>query len=299
MSSKTTTPQLVKKMPQYAEEVTEGVTPATPTFTSWGPTESISLNVDGQFIDIDQLQEDLVAIIQGLQKYEFKLKYYALKSATGTTPSKYAVNAQNYATPAVSISASLAFVWSVYLNSIENFIIANGCRAKDFSVNMEIGKPIEFNVTFTCTNITTPSATGPVGATYAANPTGAVLGWLDGGAAPVSWNAVGINCKKISVSLNRNTNPDYVLGQAAPFSTQPHGRRISGDFQTLWTSTTLETDFKTPSSRTLIITLDSTNSHSLTLSSSNIVSYKRDKTASDTSAVVEDVTFRCLTASLT
>lgn len=299
MSSKTTTAQLVKKMPQYIEEVTEGTTPTSPTFTSWGATESISLNIDGQFVDIDQLQEDLISIIQGLQKYEFKLKYYALKAASGTTPSKYAVNAANYTTPAGTISSSLTFLWSVYLNGTENFIVANGCRAKDFSVNLEVGKPTEFNVTFECTNIVTPSSSGPSGATYAANPTGAVLGWLDGGATPVSWNASGINCKKISVSINRNTNPDYILGQAGPFSTQPHGRRISGDFQTLWTATTLETDFKTPTSRTLVITLDSTNSHSLTLSSTNIISYKRDKSGGDTTAIVEDTTMRCLTAALT
>lgn len=296
---KTTTGQLIIKMPQYIEEVTEGTTPTSPTFTSWGATESISLNIDGQFVDIDQLQEDLIAIMQGLQKYEFKLKYYALKSASGTTPSKYGVNAQNYTTPAGTISSSLTFIWSIWLNGVENFIVANGCRAKDWSVNMEIGKPTEFNVTFECTNIVTPTSSGPAGATYAGVPSGAVLGWLDGGATPVSWNASGINCKKISISLNRNTNPDYILGQAGPFSTQPHGRRISGDFITLWTATTLETDFKTPSARTLVVTLDTTNSHSLTLSNCSIVTYKRDKAGSDTAAIVEDTTIRALTVALT
>lgn len=298
MTGKTTTGQLIIKMPQYIEETTEGTTPTSPSFNMWGATESISLNIDGQFVDIDVLQEDLIAIMQGMEKYEFQLKYYIPKGASDTTPTKYAVNAANYATPAGTISASLSFLWSIWFNGVENFIIATGCRAKDWSVNMEVGKPTECNVTFECMSIATPSTSGPSGAIYAANPTGAVLGWLDGGSTPVSWNASGINCKKVSVSIARNTAPDYILGQAGPFGTQPHGRRISGDFQTLWTSTTLEADFKTPSSRTLVITLDTTDSKTLTLANANIVTYKRDKTGADTSSIVEDTTFRCLTAVL-
>lgn len=299
MVNKTTTAQLFVNQPQYIAETTEGTLPTSPTFTSWGAVESLSINIDGQFVDIDVLQEDLIAILQGMQKYEFKMKYYELKSAGGSTPSMFAVNSANYATPSGTISQSLSFLWSIWLNGTINYITASGCRAKDWSMDMEIGKPTEFNVTFECMSIATPTSSAPSGATLASNPSGSVIGWLDGGSTPVSWNSTGINCKKITLTLARNTAPDYVLGQAGPYGTQPHGRRISGDFQTLWTATTLETDFKTPSARTLVITIDTTNSHALTVSNTSIVTYKRENAGSDNSATIEDTTFRALTVALT
>ncbi len=67
----TTSSQLFQHPLQYIEETTlgEGVTPTSGSTTATPPVQTLSLNIDGQFIDISQVgNEDMASIIQGLQK---------------------------------------------------------------------------------------------------------------------------------------------------------------------------------------------------------------------------------------
>lgn len=293
----TTTAQLFAKHPQWVAESTEGTIPtSSPSFTSLGVVKSCSIKVNGNFVDIAQVgSEDLITIIQGQQEYETSFTL-TLLNITGLLDR--AIDSANYGTPSGTISQSISIIFSIYLNGTENYIICKGSRVKDFSLNMEVGKETEVTVSFVHTTITTPSSShGLTTPTFASTPSGSVWGWTDGGTAPISWNSSGIDCKKFTINVNRNTKSDYTLGNLDPHSSQPHGRRITGDFTVLWTATTLEADFKSGTARTLVATIK-TSTGVITVTGAKIVEYSRDGDIGSDEAIVENCTFRALSVAV-
>lgn len=291
----TTTPNLFVKHPQWVAESTEGTTPtASPSFTSLGAVKSMSIKINGNFVDVAQLgAEDLITIVQGQQDYETSFKLSAV-NATGIVARL--IGAYNYATPSGSINETISILTSVYVNGTETFILCKGSRIKEGSISWDIGKETEISVSFTHTKIITPITTANAGLTtptYASLPSNAVYDWLAGGATPVSWNASGILCKKFTLNIARNSKPDYTLGNLDPHSSQAHGRRISGDFTNLWTSTTLETDFVAGTARTLAIVLK-TSVSTITITGAKITDYSRDGDIGSDEAIIENCTFRAL-----
>ena len=232
--AKTTTATLFVKHPQWVAESTEGTTPtASPSFTSLGAVKTASIKVNGNFVDIAQVgSEDLISIIQGQQEYETS---FTLSAVNATGIIARLIGASNYATPSGLINETISIIFSIYLDGTENYIICKGSRIKEGSITMDIGKETEITVSFVHTTITTPNSShGLTTPTFASLPSGAVWGWTDGGTTPVSWNSVGQLCKKVTINIARNSKPDYTLGNLDPHSSQPHGRRITGDFTTLW-----------------------------------------------------------------
>ena len=291
----TTSPVLFVKHPQWVAESTEGTTPtASPSFTSLGAVKTMGIKINGNFVDVAQLgAEDLITIVQGQQEYETQ---FTLSTVNATGIIARLIGAYNYATPSGLINETISILASVYVNGTETFILCKGSRIKEGSISMDIGKETEISVTFTHTSIITPITTANAGLTtptYATLPSGAVYDWIAGGTTPVSWNASGILCKKITINIARNSKPDYTLGNLDPHSSQAHGRRISGDFTTLWTNTTLETDFKAGTARTLAIVIK-TSVSTITCTSTKIVDYSRDGDIGSDEAIVENCTFRCL-----
>lgn len=297
MTNKTTTGVLFVKTPQYVVEATEGTTPtASPSFTAFGAVDSLSLKVNNNFVDVSQLgAEDLITIIQGMNSYETNLKMTVLNS----TVVKRAVNAANYGTPTGTVSETFTLLFSIYLNGTENFILCKGSRIKDVSFTRDVGRADEWSINLIHTTITTPSSSsGLTTPTYASTPSGTVWGWLDGGANPVSWNAAGIDAKRISLTVNRNTDADYILGATDPTSTQTHGRRIGGDFTVLWSSTTIEADYKAGTARSLAIVVKSATS-TITVSNALITDYSRDSGSDDSGAILESCSFKAPTITMT
>ena len=297
MSEQTTTAQLIAKHPQFVAETTEGTkVTASPNYTSLGVVKSIAIKINGNFVDISQVaSEDLIDIIQGMQEYETQ---YTMTVQNITSILDRLIDPANFATPVGTVSETLNIVFSVYHDGTEKYIFCLGSRLKEGSVTMETGKETEVSVTFTHTSITTPNATsGLTTPTHATLPTGAVLGWMDGGADPISWNAVGLNCKKFSFNINRNSKTDHTLGNLDPYSSQPHGRRITGDFTVLWTNTTLETDFKAGTARALVATID-TGVGVITITGAKIVDYARDEGSDDEDSVIEQCTYRALSVGI-
>lgn len=289
----TTSSVLFVKHPQWVAEATEGTTPtSSPSFTSLGAVKTMSIKINGNFTDVAQLgAEDLITIVQGQQEYETQFTL----SAVGTAGIiARLIGAYNYATPSGLINETISILTSIYVNGTETFILCKGSRIKEGSITMDIGKETEVSVTFTHTSIITPITTANAGLTtptYATLPSGAVWSWLDGGSTPVSWNASGILCKKVTLNIARNSKPDYTLGNLDPHSSQAHGRRISGDFTTLWTNTTLETDFKAGTARALAIIIKSGTS-TITVTGAKITDYARDGDIGSDEAIVEQCTFR-------
>ena len=292
---KTSSSTLFVKHPQWVAESTEGTTPtASPSFTSLGAVKSASIKIGGNFVDVAQLgSEDLITIVQGQQSYETQ---FTLSAVNATGIIARLIGAQNYATPSGLINETISILFSIYLDGVENFILCKGSRIKDGSISLDIGKETEITVSFVHTTIIAPISTANAGLTtptYATLPSGAVYDWISGGTTPVSWNAVGLLCKKITLNIARNSTVDYTLGNTDPHSSQAHGRRVSGDFTTLWTDTTLETDFRAGTARTLAIVIK-TSVSTITITGAKIVDYSRDGDIGSDEAIVEQCTFRGL-----
>ena len=289
----TTSSVLFVKNPQWVVEATEGTTPtSSPTFVSLGAVKSASIKIGGNFVDVAQLgKEDLITIVQGQQDYETSFTL----AATGTAGIiARLIGVYNYGTPTGTVNESISILFSIYVNGTENFIICKGSKIKEGSISMDIGKETEITVTFTHTTITTPAASsGLTTPSFASFPSGAVFDWTSGGATPVSWNASGILAKKVTINIARNSKSDYTLGNLDPHSSQPHGRRISGDFTTLWTNTDLETDFKAGTARTFAVVIK-TGTSTITVTSAKITDYARDGDIGSDEAIIENITFRAL-----
>jgi hypothetical protein len=259
-----------------------------------GAVKTAAIKINGNFVDVAQLgSEDLITIVQGQQEYETS---FTLSAVNASGIIARLIGAQNYATPSGLINESISILFSVYVNGTETFILCKGSRIKEGSIALDIGKETEITVSFTHTTIITPITTANAGLTtpsFASLPSGAVWDWTSGGSSPVSWNATAILCKKITINIARNSKSDYTLGNLDPHSSQAHGRRISGDFTTLWTNTTLETDFKAGTARTLAVVIK-TGTSTITCTSSKIVDYSRDGDIGSDEAIIENCTFRCL-----
>jgi hypothetical protein len=291
----TSSSTLFVKHPQWVVETTEGTTPtSSPSFTSLGAVKSASIKINGSFVDVAQLgAEDLITIVQGQQEYETS---FTLSVVNATSIIARLIGVYNYGTPTGTVNESISILFSLYMNGTENFIICKGSKIKEGSISMDIGKETEVTVSFVHTTITTPFSTANAGLTtptFATLPSGAVFSYLDGGATPVSWNATGILCKKLTLNIARNSKSDYTLGSIDPHSSQPHGRRISGDLVNLWSNTTLETDFKAGTARTLAVVIK-TGTSTITLTGTKIMDYSRDGDIGNDDAIIETVNFRCL-----
>lgn len=286
-----TSASLFDYVPQFIEETTEGTTPTSGTCTAIGAVQTMSIKRNGNFQDIAGLGvEDLIEIVQGQQEYEISITYFA---PTASTYLKYLVDAANLGTPTNTISASQSIVFGLPLNGTTNYIVCKGCRVRDGSIKMEVGKATEITVNIICMSIAAPTSTAPTGLTLASTPSGNVQDWLEGGTTPISWNASGVNAKSATININRNTKAEHTLGNANPYGTMSHGRRISGDFTVLWTNTTLETDFAAGTARTFAMVVDD-SVYTLSVTGAKIVDYTRDYDTNSGDAIVEQCTFRGL-----
>lgn len=289
---------------QFIEEVTEGTTPGVGAWTAVGQALSLSYKTDGGFVETAQIgPEDINALSQGLQGHTFTVRYRASSSAF----IKRAINAQNFATPTGTISASLSVMFGIYLNGpTENFIIFKGVRAKSCTVTAELGRPTEFSIDFVALSIAVPATTTPGGTLVSAFPTAAVYDWLSGGTTtPLRWgtdSAAGqVPATRFTVTIERNTNVDFTLGNANAIGSLPHGRRISGEFTLYWNldlmgnASTLENDFRNGTARLLKYYMSSTTDYLDFGSTVKLTAYSRDHDSEDTNALVETAEFKALT----
>jgi len=292
-----TTSHLWKKPLQFVVETTEGTTPtASPVFTVCPPVKSLSIKKDGGFVDAAQIGvEDLAKVIEGLRTFETSITFYPTATTTDEAFFQRAIQASNPGTPAGTISETHSMLYSFYLNNVENFVLLKGSRAKSVSIKMAMGQPHEITIEFVHMDIIKPISTANAGLTTPTFVTtfnaGAVHDWLSGGATPVSLISQTLDCTEFNCTINRNTTQDHILGAAGPHSSQPHGRRISGDCKNLYTIVTAETSFRAPTQGTITAVL-STGVSTLTITNAYITSLGVDYGADDTEATVEALGFK-------
>lgn len=294
--AKTTTFKLLSHPYQIAAEVTEGTPPSNATFTAI-PIKSLGIKKDSEYVDVSQLgPEDLIALIQGLKKYETQIKFLLDNS----TFLKRLINAANYGTPAGTISESFTAVIGIYLNGQVNYIIFKGSRPKDGNLKLALGKEHEVTMNLVHTDITVPNtAHGLTSPTLTQTfPSGPVWSWTSGGPDPVSLGGSALDCTEFNLSINRNTKVDHTLGNLKPHSSQPHGRRIGGDFTCLWTGTALETAYENGTAQTLAVVLK-TSVSTLTISNAVIKTYSRDGDSDSDETAVEKAGYGAPTIQVT
>lgn len=294
---KTTTPQLVVYPLQYIPEVTEGTVPTSGTPIAVGLNSMISIKKDGQWVEVAQLgPEDLAGLTQGPQKYPVQVKYNPVDSNL----LKIAVNSANYGTPTGTISTSLSFILAAYFNGTINYIVFSGVRPGQIQYDRDIGKPDVVSIDLVCMSIAAPTSSAPTGLTLVTTfLTGPAWNWLSGGANPLTDGGSSQDCKKFSITVNRNVKEDYTLGNLNPFGTQPHGRRIAWNADCLWDSqSTFESDFAAGTPRTMILTL-LTSTSVLTLSNAYKTNYSRDEDVSSDMSIVETATGKAFTVGVT
>ena len=293
----TTTVQLLKKPLQFLAETTEGTTPGAGTATVCPPVKSISIKKDGNYVDVAQVgPEDLAKLVQGEQSFESSVTFYASSTSTDEAFFQRAIQAANFGTPAGTISETFSMWFTFYLNgTTENIVIFKGTRSKNVSIKGAVGKPHEITIDFVHTNITKPVAgSTPAGVTSVTTfNAGTIHDWLSGGVSPVAVIGSTLDCVEFNCTINRNTSADYVLGTVTPFSSQSHGRRISGDLKNLYTVVTQEGNYDTPTTGTITFVL-STGVSTLTVSTSSIITVSRDYGADDTEATVEQLGYKGL-----
>lgn len=296
MTNKLTSAELIVKPLQYLEETVEGVIDSTGDFIAVGVNSMISIKKDGQWVEVPQLSaEDLEGLIEGPQKYQFQIKYNPLDSNF----LKYGVNAADPASPSGTISKSLTMLFSVYFNGTEKYIIITGLRPNQTQIDLETGKPIAITVDCVSMMIGAPAAM-PSGVTLVDTPlTGSVWSWLTGGTGQVAYNSVSQDCKKFSITINRNAKEEYTLGDDNPGWILPHARKIafSGDF--LWDGvSTFEADQAAGTPQTIAVVL-LTSTSTLTLTSAQVTNYNRSHDIGSSMATVESITGKAISVAVT
>jgi hypothetical protein len=298
-----TSAQQFVKLPQFVEDTTEGTFPSSsPSFTSCGSCTSLDITKNNAVIPIGQVgSEDVLDIAAGTYSYQLSMRAQLIDSSFA----KRFINAVNWATPTGTIAATTSMIYSQYIfGATENFIKITSARPKRATLELSTNSPIVATYEMEAMNVAKPITTANGGLTtpsFASNPSGAVWVHTDGGAGPLVWNSIALNLKQISVTFERNTTAEPIIGQNTPYGTLPHLREITGSFTVLYTAqeaTTLETDFDSNASRTMVWTLKSATS-TLTFTGAEITNYTRAHAADDANALVEVCQFRAKAAVLT
>ena len=249
---------LIVRPPQYVEEVTFGTTPAvSPTLLWIGVVSKPDLSGGPESIDIPAVAtEDPYTIIQGKALYKLKLSYLLQQS----TFAKYGVVAR---VGAGTIDKSVSVLWSAKLNDVENYYFLKGARINSLTLKGGPGKPTSVDVEMWGKNSPLPNiSSGLTTPTFATDPATAPWRFEDGGAAPITWNAVAVEVTEITVKFARNLKPVYAGDNAAVevLYMPPAKRLITGSMTVVHTGTALLTDILTPALRTLAWVLKSATS---------------------------------------
>ena len=293
-----TTSQLFVKPLQYYYEVTEGTAfVASPTYWNIGAITSFNYKKDDNLIPVAQIgPEDVIDYAQGTTVRESSLTY----GLTDSTFLKRAVNAANFGTPTGTISQPYTLLYSFYLGgTTEYFTLLKGSRPKSCSITMEVGKVTEVTIDQVHTAIAAPATSnGLTSPTFQTFATGTVWDWTSGGANPITVNAVAQNCIKFTCNIERNTSMDYTLGNTAGFGSQPHGRRITGEFVTLNTGTAEDTLFDASTEHTIAAVLKSATS-TLTLSNCQLSVISREHSGDESNATVTTYSYTAESCNVT
>lgn len=284
------------KVLQYKGEGNTVSTPANygaaitnPAFTAVGKVTDINLQPDIQHSDTDVLgNEDVIDAVKTMENYTFTISF----EMTNTALINYAFSPSGGGTG--SIDESLTFMFSEYLDGVENYTAMYGCRPTTCTVNLDRGIWTA-TMTFMCKQITLPSATSPWNGqspTFATETGSATLTHTDAGANPFTWNSVAYPESRFSSTVTRGMAVQAVNGSAQIVYCKASTRRIDFSVDAFVKAVTLETDFLGKTERSAGYSISTSPNDDLAFTNCVITSYSRQKTATNADGFRESITAR-------
>lgn len=229
-----TAPWLFKKPPQYVEETSFGVTPASPVFKLMGSITGISPNIGITKEVVRSVgRRDPTTQTKMMEMFSGSFKYRPFDSDF----MKYGVNLPNDSSPAGTNAASVTILWSQLINNVEKYFILQGVKTDKISVEISkdggvvVGqdlrwyKSLMYKADATSAGITTPTYVPSIPNTqpWSSLTGGADPFTIEGTVWPVDRLKVDVNQNLFSISPNGSSSVEY-LGAGI--------REISVDFDT-------------------------------------------------------------------
>lgn len=266
-----------------------GVTPTDPTFTAVGKVTDLNLQPDVQHQDSDVLgNEDIIDAIKTGELHSFQITFEMRDTALvdyAFAPAGGGVG---------SIDESLSFMFSEYLDGVENWTVMRGCRPTSCTCSLNMGV-WEASMTFIAKDITVPSSTDPWAAeteTIATEPATAAMSHSGAGATPFTWNSVGYEESRFSTTVTRGMAVQRVNGIDTILYCKPSTRRVEFSADVFVKTNVLETDYTAKTERASTYVISTSPSKTFTYTNCVVTSHSRQKTASNADAFRETFTAR-------
>lgn len=266
-----------------------GVTPTDPTFIAVGKVTDINLQPDIQHQDSDVLgNEDIIDAVKTGELHAFQISFEMRDTVLidyAFAPSGGGVS---------SIDESLTFMFSEYLNGVENFTAMYGCRPTSCTATLNMGV-WEATMTFIAQDITVPDATSPWAAetpTHASEPATAAMSHSGAGADPLTWNSVTYPESRFSTTVTRGMALQKINGVDTIIYCKASTRRIEFSTDALIKTNVLEQDYTDKAKRACTYSISTSPSKTFTYVDCVITSHSRQKTASNADAFRESITAR-------
>ncbi len=254
----------------YRRETTPWVTPdpgAPTAMNFFGPSSTIRLTHTESPRAIPEVGNEDVRDIKGgiqLQTIGFDTCMYQ------STEAKLGINAQgggagtiddtNFILAGVKIAGGATVTYFEANGTRTNRIALSGRMGMEHQIGYELyGKVVEPWPTALPTNLT-----------EAVDPGTTAWGFEDGGATPITWNAVGADVIGLDVTINRNLLRRGQMGARSIVTNRPGPRHIIGTLEVGWADQSLWNDMIGSTYRTLAWILKTATS---TLTASNCKIY--------------------------
>lgn len=170
---------------------------------------------------------------------------------------------------------------------VEQYQIAKGCSISSVTINVNSGEVVTVDSDWIANDISNWSTTsGLTTPTYATALTATPWSTVTTGANPLSWNSQNYDVRNFSCTINQNPDRIQVVGQTGTTWIQPTIREITFEMDVVWKDTTLQTDAKSHTPRTMTFNLNSVGPTTLTFTEAQIEDYDETVSADSTEAKV-------------
>jgi hypothetical protein len=293
----------VYKHPQYCEEATFGTFPANPNndFSWIGPSESWDPRAEKPPIEIRQLgSEDPRFLLAGRENYSMTLEHFI----QGATWIGYAINSQgsNLPTGVGTIDKSVSLCMAIYKGGAGGtpvYYQMKGCRPNSVTLSGKVNEAIKCRMELLCRQIPTPGETDPIvtaGGSWATDPGTSPFIFTSGGLDAIQVGGVTVPTTEISVTVDRNLEPVYVIGSGLAEWLPAKQRSITGSMTLVWNNTNRYQDLQDYTDRTIVWKLKDGGT---TLTLTGCKFHRMDSfTVKPNEVVMEKWSFTALTAAI-
>lgn len=236
-----------EKPPQFVENTTEGVPPASSTFALLGNV--IDLNPQlmvGKSIDDGLGARDIISQTGLTEKYSASIRW---KPQTSLAYAKYGFNLPNEGTPAGTNAADTTLVWSQLVDGTEKFYALVGIKIDKTSIEISkdggvvIGQDVKaLDYLFEADDLDDIGITTP---TYInAVPSTPTMTSKSGGLEPLSIDGSPRETNRFKVDINHNVQELDLNGPSTVQHLGAARRRIQIDFDTVYRDPTFHNAYK-------------------------------------------------------